>query len=138
MNTNRVLLSGIAATAAMSVVAMFVAPMMGMPKMDFGVMLGSGNPMMPMPYFMGWIVHFMVGIIFAIIYATVAIKVLKGAYFFKGIIFAIGIFIMAQAVMMPMMGNGFFSNGNMSLIMGSLIGHLVFGVVLGIVYGHTK
>jgi|GEM_PF-5685303 len=41
-------------------------------------------------------------------------------------------------MMMPMMGNGFWSSASevqMMAIMGSLIGHIVFGAVLGTVYG---
>ncbi len=49
MNTTKVITAGIAATAVMSIVAVMVAPMMGMPKMDFGTMLGTNNPMMAMP-----------------------------------------------------------------------------------------
>lgn len=52
MKSTRALISGFAATVAMTAL-MIVAPMMGMPKMDFGAMLGTGNPMMPLPYWTG-------------------------------------------------------------------------------------
>jgi len=42
MNLNRAIIAGLSATALMSVVAM-MAPMMGMPKMDFGDMLGTNE-----------------------------------------------------------------------------------------------
>jgi hypothetical protein len=44
---------------------------------------------------------------------------------------------MAQLVVMPMMGMGVFS-GSATLAMGSLIGHLVYGAVLGAVVGHPE
>jgi hypothetical protein len=122
----------------MSIVAVMVAPMMGMPKMDFGTMLGTNNPMMAMPYMAGWIIHFVVGIVLTVIYASIFLNKLSGSYTVRGIIFAMIPFIIAQSMMMPMMGNGFWSSASevqMMAIMGSLIGHIVFGAVLGTVYG---
>jgi hypothetical protein len=138
MNTTKVITAGIAATAVMSIVAVMVAPMMGMPKMDFGTMLGTNNPMMAMPYMAGWIIHFVVGIVLTVIYASIFLNKLSGSYTVRGIIFAMIPFIIAQSMMMPMMGNGFWSSASevqMMAIMGSLIGHIVFGAVLGTVYG---
>jgi len=137
MNTSKTIVAGVAATAVMSVVAMFVAPMMGMPKMDFGHMLGTGNPMMAMPYAAGWMIHFVVGIVMALVFAAVVRGKLPGNSVVQGMLYAFVIFLMAQLLVMPMMGNGVFSGGNMQLIMGSLIGHLVFGAVLGAVVGKS-
>ena len=133
MNTVKIVTAGVSATAVMSVVAM-MAPMMGMPKMDFGEMLGTNNPMMAMPYAAGWMMHFIVGIVLTAIYATTFVNKLNGSYVVRGIIFAMIPFVIAQSVMMPMMGNGFWSGGDMMTIMGSFIGHVVFGAVLGGVY----
>ncbi|MBT4123426.1 MAG: hypothetical protein HOE35_05780 [Candidatus Ruthia sp.] len=134
MNTIKVITAGLVATAVMSIVAVMVAPMMGMPKMDFGTMLGTNNPMMAMPYIAGWMMHFVVGIVLTAIYASIFINKLNGSYAVRGIIFAMIPFVIAQSMMMPMMGNGFWSGGDMMAIMGSLIGHIVFGSVLGAVY----
>lgn len=134
MNITKVITAGVAATAVMSVVAI-MAPMMGMPKMDFGEMLGTNNPMMAMPYAAGWMMHFIVGIVLTAIYASIFVHKLSGSYAVRGIIFAMIPFAIAQSIMMPMMGNGFWSGGDMMAIMGSLIGHIVFGAVLGSVYG---
>jgi len=135
MNTNKIIRAGVSATAIMSIVAVIVAPMMGMPKMDFGTMLGTNNPMMAMPYAAGWMMHFVVGIVLTALYASVFLNRLSGSYAVRGIVFAMIPFIIAQSMMMPMMGNGFWSGGDMMAIMGSLIGHIVFGAVLGAVYG---
>ena len=133
MNTSKVIKAGLVATAIMSIVAL-MAPAMGMPKMDFGEMLGANNPMMAMPYAMGWVMHFVVGVILALVYASFFVQRLKGSFAVRGIIFAMIPFVIAQSVMMPMMGMGFFSGGNMMMIMGSLIGHIVFGAILGVIY----
>ena len=134
MNINKAIIAGVAATAVMSLVAMFVAPMMGMPKMDFGTMLGTNNPMMAMPYAAGWMIHFVLGIIMAIVYAKFLFGKLPGNGILQGIIYGLILFVLAQVLVVPMMGNGVFSGGNMQMIMGSLIGHIVFGAVLGAVY----
>ncbi len=134
MNTQKAIIAGVAATAVMSLVAMFVAPMMGMPKMDFGNMLGTGNPMMEMPYAAGWMVHFVLGIIMAIVYAKFLFGKLPGNGIVQGIVYGLILFVLAQVMVMPMMGSGVFSGGNMQMIMGSLVGHIVFGATLGAVY----
>ena len=50
---------GIIGTTFMTIV-MMLAPMMGMPKMSPPNMLAD---MLGMPVFVGWIMHFMIGII---------------------------------------------------------------------------
>ncbi|MBT3728324.1 MAG: hypothetical protein HOL62_03315 [Candidatus Marinimicrobia bacterium] len=137
MKLTKVITTGVIATAIMSVVAI-MAPMMGMPKMDFGEMLGANNPMIVMPYAAGWMMHFVIGIVLTAIYASVFLNRLSGAYVIRGIIFAMLPFVMAQSMMMPMMGNGFWSGGDIMAIMGSFIGHVCFGAVLGSVYAEGE
>lgn len=137
MNIVRAITAGLIATAVMSVVAI-MAPLMGMPQMDFGEMLGTHNPIMELPYIFGWSMHFMVGIILAIVYAAIFVKQVGGSSVFKGILFAMIPFVIAQSMMMPMMGNGFWSSGDVMAIMGSFIGHIVFGAVLGFIYKENQ
>lgn len=61
----RIVLAGTIGTAIMTVV-MMVAPMMGMPKMSPPEMLSG---MLEMPVIVGWIMHFLIGIMFAFAYA---------------------------------------------------------------------
>lgn len=122
---------GLVGTAAMTMV-MYVAPMMGMPKMSPPAMLSM---MMGVPLFAGWIGHFMIGIIFTIMYAFLLYPLLKkvSGRVLKGILFGLAAFIFAQiamAVMGAMLGNMPAPEGSMVLVlMGSIIGHLVFGIV---------
>lgn len=132
MNLGKTVMAGAVATAVMSLIGFYLAPMMGMPKMDFGHMLGTGNPMMAMPYWAGWAIHFMMGIIFAVVFVKVVAPMLKGSYLIRGLVFGLVLFLLAQLVVVPMMGAGIFSGGHMPSIMGSLLGHLVFGAVLGL------
>lgn len=122
---------GLIGTAAMSLV-MFVAPMMGMPKMNPAEMLSG---MMAIPSFIGWMMHFMIGIIFTLMYVFLLLPILKevNGKVLKGIIFGIAAFIFAQiamALMGAMFGEMPSPEGSMVLIaIGSIFGHLVFGVV---------
>ncbi len=134
INFQKVLTAGLAGTLAMSIL-MLIAPMMGMPKMDMGKMLGTMNPMMTMPYWMGWVFHFIIGIILTWLYASFLISKLPSDSWSRGAIFGIILFLIKEIAISPMMGVGIFDGGNMMIIMGALLGHIVFGAVMGVVYG---
>jgi uncharacterized membrane protein YagU involved in acid resistance len=134
MNKNliSILKGGLIATAAMTLL-MLVAPMMGMPKMPIGNMLAG---FMGIPVALGWIAHFMIGVVLAAAYVVIWKDRLSGKPAVKGLLFSLIPFIMAQVIVMPMMGAGFFSANTptpITMVMGSLIGHLVYGAVLGAV-----
>ena len=133
-NIGKVFLAGLVATVAMTML-MYLAPMMGMPKMDVAGMLSG---MMNMPWVVGMIIHFMNGtIIFPLIYLFVLYNILPGAGLVKGMIWGVVLFIIAQVMVMPMAGAGFFSSNSpqaIMAVMGSLMGHLVYGGILGKIY----
>jgi uncharacterized membrane protein len=112
-------------------ILMLMAPKMGMPPMNIGEMLGS---MMGGITALGWVAHFMMGLMLSILYALVFARRLPGPYPVRGMLFALLPWLMSQVVVMPMMGSGFFS-GSMLAAAGSLMGHLIFGGVLGATYG---
>ena len=130
-NISRAIAGGVLGTLVMTVVGVYVAPMMGIPAMNPANMLAG-----PMggSVVLGWMGHLMIGIVLAIIYVTVALTRLPGPAAVRGALFSLAPWLMAQIVVMPMMGMGLFS-GSMVLAGGSLIGHLVYGVVLGGVTG---
>jgi len=130
VNIKRAVLAGVAGTAVMTLVATVVAPMMGMPRMNPADMLASqmGNNAI-----LGWMGHFMIGIVFAGAYAYIAPS-LPGPLPMRGAVFGVGPWLMAQVAVMPMMGMGLFS-GSMVMSGGSLLGHMVYGAVVGVVYG---
>lgn len=127
----RAIAGGFTATVVMTIV-MYAGPMMGMPKMDVAGMLGSllgGN------WWLGMIEHFINGsIIFPFIYAYLLYSVLPGQPWFKGALWGLALWFLAQTMVMPLMGMGFFSvltpEPGMAVV-GSLIGHLIYGVILG-------
>jgi uncharacterized membrane protein YagU involved in acid resistance len=126
----KAVLAGIVATAVMTVVGV-LAPYMGLPKMNPAELLSGMLGVSPA---LGWIMHFMIGIIFASAYVYwFNPKVNIHSRFWKGITFGFAVFVFAQimmflmAKMMP--GSSQSMQGNMVLMMiGSLIGHLVYGV----------
>ena len=133
MNFGRAALAGIVGAAIMTVVGLYVAPMMGIPEMNPANMLADqmgGNAVL------GWIAHFMIGVIFAEVYAVVAGS-LPGPVVVRGALYGLAPWLLAQAVVMPMMGMGFFS-GAMNMAMGSLIGHIIYGGAVGAVYGQPS
>lgn len=127
----RVITGGVLGTLVMSMVGVYAAPMMGMPPMNPANMLAS---QMGGSLVLGWMGHLMIGIVLALIYAKVALTRLPGPGAARGALFSLAPWLMAQVVVIPMMGMGFFS-GSMLLAGGSLVGHLVYGAVVGGVAG---
>jgi len=130
-NSTRVISAGLLGTLVMTAVGVFVAPMMGMPAMNPAEMLAGAMGGMALA---GWAAHLMIGVVLAFIYAVVALPRIPGPFAVRGALFALAPWLMAQLVVMPMMGMGLFS-GDMTMAMGSLVGHLVYGAVLGAVAG---
>jgi hypothetical protein len=134
MGIRRAVVGGLAGTAVMTML-MLMAPRMGMPEMNIGAMLGG---FLGIGTAIGWVMHFMIGTVLAVIFSIGFARRLPGPMFARGAQFAILPFLVAQLVMMPMMGAGVFSGGNFPMVMGSLMGHLVYGGVLGAVYGPVR
>jgi len=60
--------------------------------------------------------------------------------FRKGLLFAIIPWFLLQVVVNPMMGAGVFASGSpapVAMAMGSLMGHLMYGAILGALYGRN-
>lgn len=131
MNVRRALAAGAAGTAAMTML-MLAAPMMGMPKMPIGEMLGG---FLGIGAAAGWAMHGVIGLVLGAIYAAAAAGRLPGAPPVRGVVYGFLVFLVAQIVVSPIMGGGVFSGGQMLVIAGSLLGHLVYGSVVGAVYG---
>lgn len=126
----KTVLAGIIGTAIMTIV-MMVAPMMGIPKMSPPEMLSG---MMGVPIFVGWMIHFMIGIIFAFAYTYVCILKWKiSNVWLKGALFGVIVFIFAQ-IMMASMGAVMpmpeMEGSKVMMMIGSLMGHIIFGMAV--------
>lgn len=133
MNKQLIIKSGFIATAAMTVL-MLAAPLMGMPEMPIGKMLAG---FMNIPEALGWVMHLMIGVALAAIYIIFFKDMLTLAPAVKGMLFGMIPFLMAQLLVMPMMGMGLFTSAagpmQMKMVFGSLMGHLIYGLVLGLI-----
>lgn len=127
-----ILISGFIATTSMTIL-MLSAPMMSMPKMLIGNMLAN---FFGIAVLWGWIAHFVIGTLIATNYVVLFSKRFQIPVIFRGMLFSFIPYLVSQLVVMPIIGAGlFFSNTNEPMMMsiGSLIGHLAYGAVLGFI-----
>jgi Family of unknown function (DUF6789) len=131
----RSIVGGFVGTVAITLMMYFVAPRMTGQTMDIARMLGS---MLGDNWWAGMIMHFVIGTILSpLIFTVLLAERLPGVPVAKGIIWGVSLWFLAQAVVMPMVGAGFFSvhSGGKMAVMGSLMGHLVYGGLLGSIAG---
>jgi len=129
---------GLAGTVLMTLMMYFVAPMMLGHPMDIAAMLGK---MMGNSWGLGMLAHLMNGIIvFPLIYTFFVYKNIKGAPVARGMVWGIILWLVAELIVMPMAGAGFFSAniGGMKAVMAALIGHVVYGGTLGAIVGESE
>ena len=130
-------ISGIVANVVMTLL-MVLGGAIGMPKMSPPDMLAG---MMKLPMAAGWVMHFIIGIIFAAGYVfffnnwlkKISNKIVRGA------VYGVVAFIVAQ-ISIPLMGAIFGDavmpqpdEGSKALMMiGSAMGHVIFGIVIAL------
>jgi hypothetical protein len=128
-----------------------VAWLLGLPPLESGSLLGS--------LLIGNVLHndtnaqFILGMLCQLILGTVVLAVLYGEFYARlpgghepwvhGVIFALLLWVVGQVITAPLLGAlaglnvGVFSLGlgPMALV-GGLVAHLLYGLVLGSIYGH--
>jgi hypothetical protein len=138
--------AGFVATIVFTMI-LVMAPKMGMPKMDIVSLLGSmfsakSNPVL------GWTMHLMMGVVFALVYAFIWSLGFGAATWGIGLIFgAIHWLIVGMVIgMIPMVHVGIkrgaihapglwmTKNGGIMAFMGGLVGHMIFGAVVALTY----
>jgi len=133
---SRSIFAGIVGTVVMSLFIV-LGTMMGMPKMSPPDMLSI---MLGISLAFGWVMHFMIGITFAVSYSYLFAPISKiNNIYFKGAVFGIAAFVVAQIALgilgyiMPMPPQ----EGSMGLVIaGSAMGHIVFGIAVALTAGH--
>ena len=136
-NNARVLAAGLAGTVVMTAL-MLMGPLMGMPEMNIGKMLAGFTGV---PIALGWVMHLMIGEILAFFYVYVCSTRLPGTPLLRGAIYGMIPWLVAEVVVNPMMGAGIFAINTpapMMMVMGSLMGHVAYGAVVGAVYGQKQ
>jgi hypothetical protein len=128
----RALAGGFVGTLVFTLMGLFVAPnVIGQP-MDVAALMA---PMLGGSHTAGVIAHFVTGtIVFPIAYLLLGIRILPGPAWLRGVLFLIPLYLVAMAVVMPILGQGFFF-GSPPKAMVALMGHVVFGLVMGATIG---
>jgi hypothetical protein len=128
--------AGLAATIVLSAIMLLKQAMGFMPELDpiamITSMMGGGS------LAIGWIGHFAIG---AMLWGTgfaVVSPYLPGPQALRGVLFASAAWLMMMIVVMPMAEAGMFGlRLGMGVPVATLMPHVVFGMVLGAVYGLT-
>lgn len=128
------MLAGIVATAVLSAMMLMKASMGLTPALDpigmIAAMTGTSTAF-------AWGMHLMIGVvIWGGGFALAEPHLPGGERWIKGVVFGLGAWLIMMLAMMPMAGAGLFglSLGVMAPAM-TLVMHIVFGAVLGWVYG---
>jgi len=141
MDVKRAVAAGVTGTAVMTVLLLW-APLVGLPKLAIGELLSTFLAVSVAVFRVGpaggWVIHGLVGIALALLYAGIFTNLLPGGPVARGVLYGFLIFLVAQLVFMPAVGAGVFSRGDISMILGSLIGHLVYGGLVGGIYGEPR
>lgn len=146
MNVFGAVIAGIGGTLLMSVI-MAMAPVIGMPKMDIVGLLGTMfNKEGSRP--VGWALHLMMGVIFALIYTGLWSSGIGSPDAWSGLAFGAGHWLVAGLMMggVPMLHNGvrsgnitapgvyMINSGGAMSFAGGLLGHLIYGLSVAFVY----
>ena len=129
-NLSFVLVGGLLGTPAMSALTYVLAPVFGV-NTDIVAMLGE----MLGGWRTGMLVHILNGaVILPVVFAFLLYRFLPGSPIAKGITFGVLLWLISQTVVMPIVGAGFFSAhiGGLKAVAASLVGHLVYGGLLGL------
>ncbi len=102
LNIGSAILAGLVATGAMTLL-MYTAPLMGLPKMDIMLALGSLFPWKISPYIPGTILHFGIGSALALLYALLFARWLPGPRWARGALYSLLPWLLAIFAMAPMM-----------------------------------
>jgi uncharacterized membrane protein YagU involved in acid resistance len=137
MNIFGAIIAGLLGTLVMTLL-MVMAPRMGMPKMDIIGMLGTMfTASEGTARALGILAHFMMGVIFAIIYALLWSFGIGSPTWLWGLIFG-AVHGVVAIVMMPVMMKKHprppQMEGGPRMVVGLLMGHLAFGLVVALTY----
>ena len=134
-NLIKALLGGFIGTIVFTVMGQFIAPhIIGFP-MNIGKMIAG---MIHSPENVGVMIHFVMGtILFPISYLLLGYNRIPGPGWLKGLLYLLPIYLVAMIVIVPMAGKGLFFD-SFPAAMIALMGHLIYGVIMGTIIGTPK
>ncbi len=137
VDTMRAVAAGAIGTGVLTALWL-VEPAIGLPNIAVGQILSSFMSVSVAHLHVGiaggWAIHILMGILWALLYAAIFAARLPGSPVARGALYGALLFLVAQIVFMPLVGAGVFSRGDVALLMGSLLGHLVYGIVVAWIY----
>lgn len=129
---------GLASTAVITGV-MLLLSYMGMPDINYGEMLAKFTKTTPV---VGWIMHFVTGVILAYGYVYYFRDEVDGPYAVRGLIYSVLPWVITLIMLFPMIGIQRDNETSPSVgifILSTLIAYLSFGLVMGaIAKPHTS
>src|SRR5262245_38042141 len=131
-NMSRVFLAGFTGTVCITLMMYFVSPLMSGGPVDIAAMLSN---LFGGSWVAGIIAHFIIGtLILPAIYAWFLFRVFTGGPAVRGMTWGLVLWMVSQGILMPLLGAGFFSAqaGGTRAALDSLIGHLTYGLILGV------
>lgn len=134
-STSRAILGGLLGTLAITFLMYDVAPLLLGHPMDVAGMLGDW---LHTTKTAGMVIHFINGtLIFPLVFVWILWNALPGGPVAKGTLWGLALWLISQIAVMPLVGAGFFSAnvGGLMAVAASLLGHIVYGAVLGAVTG---
>lgn len=136
MHIGKGMAAGLVATLVLSALMvlqsmMGIAPQMNLPGMLAGLTGAADNLLV------GWIVHFLIGVVvYGVAIAWAARSGRGNSFIAQGVLIAVVGWVIMMAVLMPMAGAGLFGLGmGIGLPVMTLVLHLIYGAVLGWMYG---
>lgn len=125
-------IAGVVATIVLSLMMLIKGKMGVMPELDIISMLAG---MMGGALLLGWVMHFMIGVGYGVVFHLTYDKLPTNSLIIKGVILGVVGWLVMMLMLMPMVGAGLFGM-KMGIIapMMTLVLHAIFGAVLGFVY----
>ena len=137
MNYVAVIIAGLAGTVAMTIL-MYLAPLMGMPKLDIIAMLGTMfTSNKTVSTIIGVMAHLMMGVVFAFIYVLLWSFGIGSPTWLWGLIFG-AVHGLVVYMIMPMINRmhprSVEMEGGTKMAVGMVMVHMLYGLVVALVY----
>lgn len=135
---NNGLLAGLIATIVLSVLMVAKSALGLMPAVNAIAMLAkiAGDFGLPSSAVVGWLAHLAIGIVLWGLVFAGTYETWPGTPPIRGAVFSVMAWLLMMSMVLPMAGAGFFGvNVGLAAPVATLVLHLIFGLVLGAVFG---
>lgn len=126
------IMGGLAGTAVITGV-MLIVSQLGLPDIDYGSMIAQFTGTTP---FIGWVLHFVMGIALAFLYVYFFREFLPGSFAVKGMLFSVLPYVLTVIMLFPLLSQDMGSSKTQSVgvfLVGTMAAYLAFGLVMGFI-----